>query len=79
MAPLIDPNFNAPNGPVVTGTHARTTYELTKDVTGSITQFDTRVWNGSFTGVGLYPTSRQVCCLMVVLGTSGVNVMWSDR
>jgi len=71
MAPLIDPNFNAPIGPVATGTHTHTTSQLTDDVTGSITQFDTRVWSGSFTGVGLYPTSRQVRLLDRCIGVLG--------
>jgi len=38
----------------------RTTYTLSDDVTGTITQFDNRVWSASFAGVGLYPTTRQV-------------------
>jgi len=61
MAPLIDPNFNAPvRVPISTSTRPRTTYTLSDDVTGTITQFDNRVWSASFAGVGLYPSTRQV-------------------
>jgi len=65
MAPCINYGFNSPiHIPISTSTCQHITYALSDDMTGMITQFDNWVWSASFAGVGLYPSSQQVCKLI---------------